>query len=112
MTNSNVHAARMRKQLKRDRSNARFAHEMQNFAERELAKRKAREDTKIRNKIKNAAIDVRDFVGGMFRRFASFDSKRVATLDLTSSRGAGALWLRQTFGHQLKMISTRDGKPV
>lgn len=41
-------------------------------------------------------------------------STAIAKLDLTdkSGRSDGARWLRGVFGQQLKMRSTRDGKPV
>jgi len=43
-----------------------------------------------------------------------FKTKSITTLDLRedSPRGAGAAWLRQTFSPKLKMVSTRDGRPV
>lgn len=49
-----------------------------------------------------------DFLGGLFSRA----TPGIASLNLTSDRGAGAVWLRQTFNQNLRMRSTRDGKPV
>ena len=59
---------------------------------------------------------IRNFVVGFFR--SPFSAIRGLNLlnDMTMGpnqhRGAGAAKLREWFGDQLKMISTRDGKPV
>ncbi len=72
------------------------------------------------------AVSVADICSKIARRFNRFVNrflgKTSINLDLTSRSGrhaifgtgrdAGAQWLRNVFGQQLKMRSTRDGKPV
>ncbi len=50
------------------------------------------------------------WLGGWF----GYGGDCIDALDLREKnpRGHGAAWLRQTFSQNLKMISTRDGKPV
>lgn len=38
--------------------------------------------------------------------------KRFGAFNPDGPRGAGAWWLRRVFSQDLKMVSTRDGKPV
>ena len=49
-----------------------------------------------------------------FRGWGLFSSTTIGELDLRSDspRGAGAFWLRQNFHQNLRMRSTRDGRPV
>jgi len=51
---------------------------------------------------------VKSWFGGLFK------STTIEALDLREKhpRGHGAKWLRQTFHQNLKMVSTRDGRPV
>jgi len=49
-----------------------------------------------------------------FSNLRWFRTSSIDELDLRSNspRGAGAAWLRANFHQNLKMISTRDGRPV
>ncbi len=55
---------------------------------------------------------LRQFRSWFGRWFGGSGAMDALDLREKNPRGHGAAWLRQTFGQNLKMISTRDGKSV
>ncbi len=107
MTKSSMGAAKMR------RTNIRIQHQEHHIRETQARSYSAAARRTAPNSRVNIFVRfyrrLSRWFGGLF---SGPDFTSIATLDLTSDRAAGVVWLRQTFSKNLKMISTRDGKPV
>ncbi len=109
MVNSNMHAVRTRKANRRSDFEGAKEQALRTYHNHKVACANRTPVGKLKTHWRNSTGRFGRFVD---RLFSVGSTPKISALDLTKSRGAGALWLRQTFSENLKMISTRDGRPV
>ena len=122
MAKSSMGAARMRRSNRRIQHQANAIRKTQMRVYRQQSRQIARDQATAWGKIIAIYQHAITWFGGFFDEIFSygFDTPlgalgAIKSLNLTidqGDRGRGARQLRAIFGQQLKMISTRDGKPV